>query len=109
MAGPKVRIRYVDDGGNFLRTAPTWAHAVTGDTAADGTELPWPKGKIPRYRFIKDNTTGREHKFVVGDVTSAAWTSAFGATVTGLTAIPGSATTTFSYAGRTRGRDLIRI
>jgi hypothetical protein len=108
MAGPKFAINYVSQGlGTLKLTVPSWQQAFTGDAAATVSNTP-PKGFKRRHRMLRGDTTGREYKLCVGDVTLTAWTAANGAAVASPPTIPGAPDTAFHYGGRIGEKDLVR-
>ena len=108
MAGPATHIQYKsDDGNTYSALVPSWQAAFTTDAAAT-TQGQMPKGYRRRHRYLRGDTTGREYKVCVGDITKAAWTAAIGAAVAGPPTIPGAGDAAFHYAGRVGERDLKR-
>ena len=108
MAGPATHINYISDDGNTYRAlVPTWQKTYTGDAAATATSG-LPKGYRRRHRLLRGNTTGREYRVTVGDVTKVAWTAAIGAAVASPPTIPGATDVAFTYGGRIGERDLNR-
>lgn len=108
MAGPATHIKYIsDDGNNYTVLVPDWAQTFVGDAASAG-DPGLPKGYQRRHRFLKGDTTNREYKITVGDVTKTAWTANIGAAVVGPPTIPGALDTAFHYGGRVGERDLQR-
>jgi hypothetical protein len=108
MAGPATHINYISDDGTTYRVlVPNWQKTFTGDATATAT-VGLPKGYQRRHRLLKGDTTGREYRVTVGDVTKAAWTSGIGAAVASPPVIPGSPDAAFHYAGRIGERDLER-
>lgn len=108
MAGPTISVNYdSDDGTTYPVLTPTWQNAVVNNVA--GTAGPsLPKGTRKRSRMIMDPTTGREYRLMVGVISSAAWTAAFGAAVTPTPDIPGLGATPCVYGGRIGERQLVR-
>lgn len=108
MAGPRTKINYIDDFGSTVAVPfPSWMPAFTGDAAATVTTV-IPKGVHPRYRLLRGDTTGKEYRVHVGDITKVSWTTAPGAVVASPPTIPGATDTTFTYGGRIGERTLIR-
>jgi hypothetical protein len=104
MSGPMTHISYLSDDGNAYRVrVPDWVATMTGDAAAT-TEPALPKGYRTRKRYLRVTATGREHRIVVGDVTKAAWTDAFG-TATTIPTLGSGTATAVTYQGRTGERD----
>jgi hypothetical protein len=108
MAGPATHINYISDDGTTYRVlVPTWQSGFTGDAAATAT-VGLPKGYRRRHRMLRGNTTHREYRVTVGDVTKTAWTAGIGAAVASPPTIPGAGDSAFTYGGRIGERDLSR-
>lgn len=108
MAGPATHINYISDDSNTYRVlVPTWQKTYTGDATATAT-VGMPKGYKRRHRFLRGNTTGREYRVTVGDITKTAWTAGIGAAVASPPTIPGAPDSAFTYGGRVGERDLER-
>lgn len=106
MAGPAVNVDYVTNiGVSFQTKTPTWQNTVAGNTpgAATGAK---PANLRKRYRMIKSQTTGKEFKIMVGDVTHTAWTATNGTVVAA--SPPDHPADTYEWAGRIGERILAR-
>lgn len=108
MAGPGAHIDYISDDGNTYRVlVPNWQKTFTTDAAAS-VSVGMPKGYRRRKRLLRGNTTGREYKITVGDITKTVWTAGLGAAVVAPPTIPGATDVAFTYGGRVGEKDLIR-
>jgi len=102
MAGPAVTIEYISGPGTHYNVlVPSWQQTFTTDATPATATAGAPKGFRRRRRYLRDVATGKEIRVTVGDVTKAAWTSAYNAVPTAQPVVPGHTGVTYHYAGYT--------
>lgn len=101
MAGPMGRYRYINDAAqNYVLRLDASNAALTGATAADGTEANPPKGFRPRY-VVARFASGVSRRLVCPDVSHGTWTGA--TTTLNLPDFGNSMASTAAALGRRKG------